>query len=147
MHDDIATSPEQTSSKTMHLMGAEGVHEFVRYFVASGVALLADIGALTVFTSVFGMPYLTAGALAFLIGLVIIYALSTHWVFSARRVGSAWTEFGLFTLIGIVGLGINELILWVLTGGIGLYVLYSKIVSVVFVFTWNFVARKYLLFR
>ncbi len=147
MNDDLATTPERVSSSTLRVMGAEGLHEFVRYFVASGVALLADIGALTIFTSVFGMPYLVAGALAFLIGLLIIYVLSTHWVFSERRVGSPWTEFGLFALIGIVGLGINELILWILTGGIGLYVLYSKIVSVVFVFTWNFVARKYLLFR
>ncbi len=131
----------------MHVLGAEGLHEFVRYFFASAVALLADIGALTILTEVMGVPYLAAGAIAFLIGLLIIYLLSTHWVFSARRVGNAWTEFGLFTLIGIVGLGINELVLWTLTGGVGLYILYSKVVSVIFVFTWNFFARKYLLFR
>ena len=144
---DLATSPEKEPSQTMRLMGAEGFHEFVRYFLASGVALLADIGALTIFTEVFGMPYLLAGALAFLIGLVLIYVLSTHWVFGARTVLSPWKEFAIFTLIGVVGLGINELILWILTGGLGIYVLYSKIASVVFVFSWNFFARKYLLFR
>jgi putative flippase GtrA len=147
MSDDLATAPEQTPSQTMRILGGEGFHEFVRYFFASAVALLADIGALTLFTEVLGMPYLFAGALAFLIGLILIYVLSTHWVFSARRLGDPWAEFGLFSLIGIVGLGINELILWTLTGGLGLYVLYSKVVSVVFVFTWNFFARKYILFR
>lgn len=147
MHEDLATAPEQAPSSTMRVMGAEGLHEFVRYFIASGIALLTDIGALTVFTSIFGMPYLIAGALAFIIGLVIVYVLSTHWVFSARSIKNYWTEFGLFSLIGLVGLGINELILWILTGGLGLYLLYSKVASVIFVFSWNFFARKYLLFR
>lgn len=144
---DIVTNPEKEPGDSMRVVGAEGLHEFVRYVIASAVALLADISVLTLLTSGFGIPYLLAGAIAFLVGLVIVYVLSTRWVFNARRLGSPAAEFGIFAGIGIVGLGLNELMLWTMTSVLGLFYLYSKILSVVVVFSWNFAARKYLLFR
>lgn len=146
MNQDIATAPEREAGSSMHVLGSEGFHEFLRYAFASAVALLCDVGALTILTSVFGVSYLVSGALAFLVGLLVIYVLSTHWVFAARTSASPWREFALFALIGIVGLGINELVLWVLTGWFGLFYLSSKAASIVLVFAWNFAARKRLLF-
>lgn len=52
----------------------------------------------------------------------------------------------MFALIGLVGLGLNELVLWLLTGLLGVFYLTSKIASVALVFTWNFAARKWFLF-
>ncbi len=144
---DLATSPESRTAPFIASIGSEGLHEFVRYFVASALALLVDVGALTILTSVFGVPYLWSGAIAFIVGLIVIYILSTHWVFAHRIVRSPLLEFGIFAGIGVVGLGINELVLWILTGGLGLFYLYSKMASVILVFTWNFAARKLFLFR
>ena len=121
--------------------------EFLRYGAASAVALIADAGSLYVLTSVFGLPYLYSGAVAFLLGLGVVYALSVLWVFERRTTNNTYVEFLLFALIGVVGLGINEGILWLLTGVFGLYYLLSKAASVAVVFCWNFLARKYILFR
>lgn len=143
---DIVTSPEGEVGTALTLAGAKGMREFVRYFAASLIALVVDTGSLFVLTSVVGISYLYSGALAFMLGLVIVYVLSIAWVFEERTTKSAWVEFTVFAIIGIVGLGINELILWTLTGIFGLYYLVSKVASVAVVFTWNFFARKYALF-
>jgi putative flippase GtrA len=115
--------------------------------LASGVALSLDVGSLYVLTSIFTVPYLISAAIAFLIGLTTIYVLSVNWVFEHRVLRDAKAEFAVFTLIGMVGLALNELVLWALTGQLGLYYLLSKGVSIAIVFSWNFGARKWLLFR
>lgn len=130
----------------MTALGSSTLHEFIRYLAASLVALGVDVGVLALLTGVFGVPYLISAAISFLLGLSVIYIASIYWVFEARSMRSPAVEFGVFFTIGLIGLGINELILWVLTGGLGLYYLASKMASVFVVFTWNFFARKYVLF-
>lgn len=144
---DIATAPESQTTPALSSIGSEGFHEFIRYGVASLVALTADIGSLWLLTDIFGFSYLLSGALAFTIGLIAIYFLSVYWVFEKRAVGSRTAEFAIFALIGLVGLGFNEAILYVLTSLFGVYYLVSKIASVLVVFSWNFAARKWVLFR
>lgn len=146
-HADIATSPESAPTSTLSTLGAEGIHEFIRYFVASLVALIIDVGSLWVLTSLLGVPYLLSGAVAFTLGVITVYILSVRWVFSERMVRNPHLEFLLFAGIGLVGLGINELVLWALTSIGGVFYLVSKMASVVVVFSWNFAARKWLLFR
>ncbi len=143
---DIVTAPESEASATLSLAGGRGMQEFIRYFMASLIALIVDVGALYILTSQLGVSYLYSGAIAFLLGLTIVYLLSIFWVFEKRTSMHMGVEFLLFALIGVVGLGINEGVLYVLTGIFGAYYLFSKVASVVVVFSWNFLARKYLLF-
>jgi len=144
---DIATSPESESGSTVGVIGSRSTREFIRYVVASLIALVFDAGTLVLMTSFFGVSYLISGAIAFLLGLLVIYLLSVRWVFERRGTRSAIFEFVVFALIGVVGLGINEVILWILTGYLGFFYLISKIASVAVVFVWNFFARKHVLFR
>ena len=146
MTDELVTTPEAAPSATFAGIGSETAHEFVRYFVASAIALAVDVGMLWLLTSVLGVPYLISAAISFALGIVIIYLLSIRWVFDARRMRSAQVEFAAFLAIGIVGLIINEAILYVLTGVFGFFYLASKLASVFVVFTWNFTARKMMLF-
>jgi putative flippase GtrA len=147
MVDDIATSPEAATAPGVSTLGSEGVHEFIRYFAASLAALAVDVGLLWFLTSVATLPYLLSGAIAFTIGLSVVYVLSVFWVFEARTVRNPVAEFAIFALIGLIGLGFNEAILYLFTAVFGVYYLISKIASVVVVFSWNFAARKWLLFR
>jgi len=144
---DIATTPESESAPLLRAIGSPGLHEFIRYTLASVAALCVDISILWLLTSIIGISYLLAGAIAFLLGLTLIYVLSISWVFEHRTVTKPWAEFSAFALIGLIGLGINELVLWLFTGVFGFYYLLSKLASVVFVFSWNFGARKWILFR
>lgn len=133
-------------AEQLPLIGSQVTHEFIRYFVASGVALSVDVGTLWFLTSMLHVQYLLSGIIAFILGILVIYIFSVAWVFKTRSIQNYSHEFALFAIIGIVGLGLNEGILWALTGLLGFHYLFSKIVSVFFVFSWNFVARKSILF-
>ena len=91
--------------------------------------------------------YLYSAALAFILGLSVNYALSVTWVFNERSLSNRYVEFATFAWIGIIGLGINELLMWVLTDMLFVHYAGSKCVSAVIVFLWNFVCRKLILFR
>ena len=95
---DIVTSPEGEPTATLSMLGSAGTREFIRYFFASLIALIVDIGALTILTSWFAVPYLYSGALAFTLGLLTAYVLSVTWVFEHRHTRSWVAEFAFFSL-------------------------------------------------
>lgn len=120
--------------------------QLFRYTFVGGVAFIVDFSLLFVLTEFLNIHYLASAAIAFLLGLTTNYILSIVWVFSKRRIRSRWFELGIFAVIGIVGLALNELFIWFFTEHIHFHYLLSKIVSTVFVYLWNFFARKSILF-
>jgi putative flippase GtrA len=121
--------------------------QLFRYTLVGGAAYLVDIGTLIVAVEVFAVYYLTSAAIAFLLGLTTNYGLSILWVFSRRTSGSRVNEFLIFSAIGIAGLGLNELFIWFFTELLFFHYVVSKLFSTVFVYLWNFFARKYALFN
>lgn len=121
--------------------------QFFRYIFVGGIAFIVDFGSLFIFTDIFGVYYLISAAIAFILGLITNYLLSINWVFNRRTLDNRTFEFGLFTIIGIVGLALNEFIIWFLTAEIGFYYLMSKILAAIIILFWNFFARKLTLFR
>lgn len=118
----------------------------MRYAFVGGFAFLVDFGTLFVLTEYVHIHYLVSAAIAFLFGLITNYVLSVKWVFNSRTMGNRWLEFLWFALIGLAGLGLNELLLWVITEILAIYYLISKIITTIIVYFWNFFARKYVLF-
>lgn len=123
------------------------IMQFIRYAFVGGFAFLVDFGSFYFFTDILGVHYLISGIIAFIIGLLVNYGLSVFWVFNNRAMKNKLMEFVFFSIIGVIGLGLNELILWVLTDILLFYYLYSKLVSAFIVWLWNFFARKLLLFN
>lgn len=127
---------------------ADSTHiQFFRYAFVGGIAFLFDFGILYALTEFAGVYYLVSATLSFLAGLAVNYTLSVAWVFTRHTLRSRWLEFWIFVAVGVVGLGLNDLFMWLFTGVAGMYFLYSKIVATVLVFLWNFFARKLSLFR
>ncbi|MCK4256407.1 GtrA family protein [candidate division WOR-3 bacterium] len=121
--------------------------QFFRSIFVGGLAAIVDFGFLYFFTEFVNIYYLTSAALAFILGLTTNYILSIKWVFNRRKFAKKWIEFGIFAVIGIVGLILNELIIWFFTEYVHFHYLLSKVVSTIVVFSWNFLARKFILFR
>ena len=115
--------------------------------MVGAIAFAFDFTSLFALTQFGGVHYLVAAGIAFLIGLSINYALSIKWVFNRRSIQDKRMEFLLFALIGLAGLGLNELLIWLFTEIARFHYLASKIISTMFVYLWNFFARKYSLFR
>ncbi len=121
--------------------------QLFRYTFAGGIAFLFDFGSLYFLTDWMYVHYLASAALAFLVGITVNYLLSVAWVFQVRTMTNVWVEISIFTVIGIVGLGLNEIIIWFFTELVEFHYLISKLFSTVSVYLWNFFARKFLLFR
>lgn len=119
--------------------------QFFRYIFVGGVAFLADGGSLFLITTI-GVNYLISVIFAFVIGLAVNYGLSKLLVFENSSVNGK-IEFLVYGIIGVIGLGFTEIIMYVLTEIAGLYFMVSKVIATIIVLVWNFVARKITLYR
>lgn len=115
------------------------------YFGCSFVALSTDYALLAAGLHL-GMDYRAAAAAGFLGGLLVAYRLSVRFVFRTRTVADPRTEFMIFSAIGLMGLMITELLMWLLVSRAGLPAVQAKLPTAGFVFLFNFGARKVLLF-
>ncbi|MCI2081837.1 MAG: GtrA family protein [Bacteroidales bacterium] len=120
--------------------------QLFRYVFVGGTAFIVDYGVLALLNKALGVQYLLAAGISFILGLIANYMLSVTWVFNSKTLDNRYVEFAVFAVIGIVGLGLNELIMYLFTGKLGLDPLVSKLISTAIVFFWNFFARKIALF-
>ncbi|MDI6724700.1 MAG: GtrA family protein [Methanobacterium sp.] len=140
-------SNEKTIDKLIKNQTDKTHIQFFRYIFVGGAAFVVDFVSLYAFTDIFGVYYLISAALAFIIGLMANYALSVTWVFNSRTLNNMWSEFTVFAIIGVVGLGLNEIFIWLFTDYVDMYYLLSKIIAAALILFWNFSARKITLFR
>lgn len=118
--------------------------QLFRYLFVGGTAFVVDFGLLAALTELFGIPYYISAAAGFIGGLTVNYVLSIIWVFdsAAKSKRDRMVEFLVFAIIGVVGLGLNALIIWFFTEKIGIHYMISKIISTITVFVWNFLGRR-----
>ena len=133
--------------------------QFIRYVFVGGGAAFVQWGLLVLLKEVVGLDANIANAVGFIGGLVFNYIISTLWVFDNSSVKNKAAEFTAFALIGVVGLGINQVMIWLfdkalsdskLFGGLipaDRYYLVGQVLATGIAFFWNFFARKYLLYN
>lgn len=119
--------------------------EFAGYFFASLIALAVDMTTLLVAANF--MHYLWAATLGFAAGAVTSYLLSVRWAFRHRRLGR-WPvkEFGIYATVGLAGLGINNLIIFLAVDALVLPLPLAKAVAAGATFIFNYGMRKLTLF-
>lgn len=120
--------------------------EFGRYLLVGGAAFVADFLALWALVSLGGLHYLPATALAFVLGVWVNYQLSIRWVFVYRAVGLTGVEFGIFLMVGVIGLGVSLGAMSLLAGWLGMHYLLAKALATALTLLVNFGGRKLLLF-
>ncbi len=118
------------------------VKQFWRYFIGAGIGYLFDFGTLVLLTEVFSVNYLLSAIIGFTVGLIVVFIISKRFVFGDSKLQSKSLEFGLFAVIGVGGLGILTLLMWLLTDLASINYIISKIVATTIVYTWNFFVRR-----
>ena len=93
---------------------------------------------------IFKIYYVLSNIFSFTLGLLANYLLSKKFVFQEKTKISKTKEFIIYSIIGIIGLGIDTVLVWFFTDIIFIYYIFSKIISTGIVFVWNFGARKVL---
>lgn len=121
--------------------------QFFRYVFVGGAATVVDWAVYFAVTTM-GLYFMISGVLAFVSGLSVNFYLSKRFVFSGE--GSAHSkiaEFMTYAVIGLMGLCLTEIIIFVFTEKLHLYFMIPKIIATMVVFVWNFMARKLALYR
>ena len=125
-----------------------GFLQFVRYAFVGGIATVVDWGALFLLTEIAHIYHLVSAIIAFVAGLITNFLLSKLLVFNANEVKVNPTlEFISYGMIGVVGLGITEAILFLLTNCLSVHYMISKMIATVIVLAWNYLARKKILYK
>lgn len=130
------------------------IQEFFKYCIVGGLAFASDIGSIYIFREyiLYSLPfalYLSV-IIGFIIGLTVNYLLSVRFVFTGAKQavkGEQMVFFMQFALIGIIGLLMTEVLMFLGVEIFKIHYLIVKIFAAAVVLIWNYGARKYLIIR
>lgn len=104
-----------------------------------------DYFALYVLTDYVGLGYFLSAAIGFVLGSSCNYLLSIKWVFIPGRFTQS-VEFTFFLLTSLVGLVINQFVMWLFVAVWLVNYLVAKGAAVAIVTVWNFLMKKKFVF-
>ena len=87
-------------------------------------------------------PVILANTLSFIISVIYNYIASVKWVFDVNKEKSAKKQFVVFIIFSVMGLLLNDLIMWVSVDFLNIYYLLAKIIATFIVMIFNFITRK-----
>lgn len=117
------------------------IKKIVNFGLVGVFATLLEYILLIVFKELLDMDVLLASGVAFTISLCFNYYLSIKYVFIDKKKMSKIKEILGFFLTAIIGLIINQIVMFFFVEVISLYYLFSKVIATGIVMVWNFVSR------
>ena len=121
--------------------------QFMRYIFVGGFAFVVDYFLLYICTELGRLHYLLSATLSFVVGLIVNYILSTKWIFTKSKISSTTIEFFVYGIIGVIGLILTDILLYIFTDLMHIHYMISKIITAVIVMIWNFIGRRTILFK
>ncbi|MBR3161661.1 MAG: GtrA family protein [Bacilli bacterium] len=123
----------------------EIVKQLLKFGIVGGIAFLIDFFVLYFCTDILNIHYLISSIISFTVSVIFNYILSVKWVFNVNNDNSKKKNFIVFIVLSIIGLLINELIMYIMVDKFKIYYMLSKIVSTIVVMIFNFITRKIIL--
>ena len=93
-------------------------------------------------TEVFGINPVASATVSFTVSVIFNYLASMRYVFSHREGMSRQREFVIFIVLSVIGLAINDALMWVGTEMTPVDYRIVKVLATAVVMVWNFVSRK-----
>lgn len=118
------------------------IKQLFRFGIVGGIAFLIDYSVLFICTEYLGIYYLISSFISFTVSTVFNYIASVRWVFDVDQKKSQRRNFVLFIVFSVIGLGINQCIMWFGVEKLDLYYMIVKIGATAIVMVFNFVTRK-----
>lgn len=126
--------------------------EFLRYLLVGGSAFLLDFIIMYVCNEfVFKGQFLYISVfLGYIVGLIYNFILSCAYVFRdgfKKIKDKEFKSFIIFTIIGIIGLVLTEILMFIFVDLMNINYMLSKVITGIIVVFWNYIARKIVIFK
>lgn len=116
--------------------------QLMKFGVVGVIAFVIDYGVMVFLTEVFGVNPVASATVSFTVSVVFNYVASMRYVFSHREGMSRRREFAIFIVLSVLGLIINDVLMWAGTEVVSVDYRIVKIFATAVVMVWNFVTRK-----
>lgn len=119
------------------------VQQFLKFSVVGVIAFVIDFGVMVVLTELADLPPVVSAGVSYCVSTVFNYVASMRYVFAHREGLSRTREFIIFVTLSVIGLGLNEAIMWLGGRLVGdEWYMLTKIFATALVMFWNFFSRK-----
>jgi putative flippase GtrA len=119
--------------------------KFVKFSIVGFSGVFVDFGITYFFKDVIKIQKYVANAIGFTTAATTNYFFNRLWTFHSKNPDVAG-EFTRFFLIALIGLGINSLIIYILSGKFKWNFYLAKLIATIIVTLWNFLINAYFTF-
>lgn len=116
--------------------------QIFKFAIVGGTAFIIDFAFLYIFKEFLHFHVILANTLSFCISVIYNYIASVKWVFDVNKEKDPKRNFILFIIFSVIGLLLNDLIMWVSVDMIHIHYLLGKILATIIVMIFNFITRK-----
>lgn len=116
--------------------------QIFKFIVVGGTATVIDFVVLFILKEFIGLNEIVANTISFTVSVIYNYIASVKWVFDVDQDKSKSKQFITFIVFSIIGLLINNLILWICIDKLSIYYLIGKAIATGIVMVFNFITRK-----
>lgn len=120
------------------------IAQIIKFGLVGFLCFFIDYGIMVFLTEVAGVHYLLSSGISFTVSVIVNYILSLTYVFETEK-GNRVKAFVIFVVLSVIGLGINQLLMWFCVDILGIFYMISKIGATAVVMVYNFVTRKMIL--
>ena len=118
------------------------IEQLIKFGFVGFLCFFIDWGIMVFLTEVFGINPLISSGISFTVSVTVNYILSVTFVFETDKNANKGSQFVIFVLLSIVGLGVNEVCMWLGTDILGIYYMITKVGATAVVMVYNFITRK-----
>ena len=120
------------------------VLQYCKFAVVGITSLMVDYVFMVFLTenTAFGLDYFQASAFSYTLSVFVNYILSMRYVFHGRDDMGKVKEASIFFVLSLVGLFLNQAIMWIAVDIMGIYYIGAKLLSTLLVTNYNFISRK-----
>ena len=118
---------------------------FFNYVLYAGIATLVDLAILYILTEYAGIWYFFSSVISYGGGMITNFTLNKYLNFRNRS-QKILHQFGIFAIVALVGLGLNQLVLVILVEVFNMWYMHAKIIAIGIVMFWSFFGHKKLTF-
>ena len=133
-------------SNFLHLKLTEQTeHLLIQIFnfgIVGVIATIIDFVFLYFFKDLCHFPLVLSNTLSFCISVMYNYWASMTFVFDVNKNKSKKRNFILFIIFSVIGLILNDMIVWFASEKLSIYYLISKVIATAIVMIFNFITRK-----